>query len=457
MHSIDILKLEKMLGGKIIKKGNNDIITNVVIDSRLAKEGSVFFALPGTSFDGHDFVKKAAQNKACCCVVKRLIEDADCYQIKVEDTFKALYDMAKSYKNEFKIPFIALTGSAGKTTTKDMVASVLSQKFNTMKTIGNYNSTTGAPLTLFNLSKEHEIAVVEMGMNHKGEIEKISKLVEPDFGIITNVGVTHIENLGSKENIFKAKMEITKGLKKGGTLVVNADNEFFKDYKNDEFNIVKIGIENGDFKAYDIVYDKNGVSFKVKYNKEEYSFKLKTPAKYSVYNGLVAIYTGFAFGLTYEQIKNGLENFKASKNRMDIEDYNGMTLINDTYNSNPDALREALGLLKNISGNNRKVAVLGDMFELGEKSENLHFECGKYIVENDVDFLLTAGKDSEQFGIGAIKYGFSKEKVKHFDSKEKLMEQIEQYTSKGDYILFKASRGMAFEDVILSLKRGGNL
>lgn len=181
MHSIDILKLEKMLGGKIIKEGNNKIITDVVIDSRLAKEGSVFFALPGTAFDGHDFVKKAVENKACCCVVTKLVEDAECYQIKVEDTLKALYDMAKSYKSEFKIPFIALTGSAGKTTTKDMVASVLSSKYNTMKTIGNYNSTTGAPLTLFNLNKEHEIAVVEMGMNHKGEIEKISSLVEPDL------------------------------------------------------------------------------------------------------------------------------------------------------------------------------------------------------------------------------------------------------------------------------------
>ncbi|WP_138268475.1 UDP-N-acetylmuramoyl-tripeptide--D-alanyl-D-alanine ligase [Anaerofustis stercorihominis] len=457
MHSIDILKLEKMLGGKIIKEGNNKIITDVVIDSRLAKEGSVFFALPGTAFDGHDFVKKAVENKACCCVVTKLVNDADCYQIKVEDTLKALYDMAKSYKSEFTIPFIALTGSAGKTTTKDMVSSVLSSKYNTMKTIGNYNSTTGAPLTLFNLNKEHEIAVVEMGMNHKGEIEKISSLVEPDFGIITNVGVTHIENLGSKENIFKAKMEITKGLKKGGTLVVNADNEFFKDYKNNEFNIVKIGIENGDFKAYDIVYDKSGVSFNVKYEDKEYSFKLKTPAKYSVYNGLVAIYTGFAFGLTYEQIQKGLDSFKASKNRMDIEDYNGMTLINDTYNSNPDALREALGLLKNISGNNRKVAVLGDMFELGEKSEKLHFECGKDIVQNEVDFLITAGEHSRQIGEGAVYYGFEKKNIKHFDSKDDLMKQIEKLTFKGDYILFKASRGMAFEDVIDSLKRGGNL
>lgn len=457
MHNIDILKLSLMIDGEIISKGKNDIINSVAIDSRLVKEGSVFFALPGTKFDGHDFVKKACENSASCCVVSRLVEGVECYQIKVDDTMKAFYDFAKNYKKEFDIPFIALTGSAGKTSTKDMVSSVLSTKYNTMKTIGNLNSTTGVPLTLFNLDKNHEIAVVEMGMNHKGEIEQVSSLVEPDYAIITNVGVTHIENLGSKENIFKAKMEITKGLKKGGILVLNADNDFLREYESDEYKVVKIGIENGDFRAYDINYGKSGVSFRVKYKDSEYDFEVMPPAKYSIYNALVAIYTGFHFNLDYKQIKEGLKNFKPSQNRMDIEDFEGKVLINDTYNSNPDALKQALGLLKNISGNNRKVAVLGDMFELGKESVKEHYKCGKDIVYSGVDILLTAGTDSINFGKGAIDSGLNEANFIHFDTKEELIENIEKYIKKGDYILFKASRGMAFEDIIAHVKRGGSL
>ena len=455
MYSIDISKLEKAVNGKIIHKGKHNTVSGVVIDSRLVKEGDVFFALDGTALDGHDFVKKADEKGAACCIVKRFTEQTECFQIQVEDTLKALYDMALSYKNEFDIPFVALTGSAGKTSTKDMVAGVLSKKYNTMKTIGNYNSTTGVPLTLFNLKKENEIAVIEMGMNHKGEIEKISSLVKPDYAMITNVGVTHIENLGSKENIFKAKTEITKGLKKGATLVVNGDNEFFRDYKNDDFKVVKIGIENGDFKAYDLKFDRKGVSFKVSWQGEEYSFNVNIPANYSVYNGLFAIYTGFHFGLDYEQIKQGILEFVPSNNRMRIEKLKDFTIIDDTYNSNPDALKEALSLLSNISGNNRKVAVLGDMFELGKESEREHYGCGRFLKEKNIDLLLALGKDSLHIVRGAVESGFDEERAVYFKSKEELIKNIKSYLSKGDYILFKASRGMAFEDIVKAVKDGG--
>jgi len=455
MHSIDISRLKEMVNGSIIRHGNDDTVTDVIIDSRLVSKGSVFFALPGSNFDGHDFVKKAYENGASAAVVTHLVSDADLYQIKVEDTLKALYLMARRYKEEFDIPFISLTGSAGKTSTKDMVKSVLSKKYKTMKTIGNYNSTTGVPLTLFNLDKSHEVAVIEMGMNHKGEIEQISELVRPDFAMITNVGVAHIETLGSKENIFKAKMEITKGLKKGGTLVVNGDSDFLKDLEGGEFNIVKIGIKNGDFKAYDIKFTSSGADFKVKWQGEEYSFRVNTPANYAVYNALYAIYTGFNFGLDYEQIKEGLLDFKSGKNRMDIEKCGSLTFIDDTYNSNPAALKEALSLLINISGNNRKVAVLGDMLGLGEKSGEEHFKCGEFLAQKGIDVLLTLGEGSKELLYGALSKGLKKENAVHFSSKEELLDNIYKYIKQGDYILFKASRAMAFNEIVEEVKKGG--
>lgn len=455
MNSIGIDTLSKMINGKIIRWGKENEVSGVVIDSRLAKKRSVFFALDGTEMNGHDFALSAYKNGACAVVVKREIEGADCFQIKVEDTLKALYDMAKSYKDRFDIPFVALTGSAGKTTTKDMTASVLSKKYKTMKTIGNFNSTTGVPLTLFNLEQGDEIAVVEMGMNHKGEIEKISELVEPDLAMITNVGVTHIENLGSKENIFKAKTEITKGLKKGGTLLVNGDDEFFKDYTNDEFNVVKVGISHGDFRAADILYSSKGAKFMVDYNGKNYTFCTKIPAKYSVYNALFAIYTGFHFGLNYEQIKEGLDDFMPTGNRMKIEEVNGITLIDDTYNSNPEALKEALGLLNRIGGNNRKVAVLGDMLELGEKSEEEHEACGKAAAENGVELLLACGDYAMHYIKGAGENGMDPGKALYFFEKNYLVEEVFDFLKEGDFVLVKASRGMKFEDVVDAIKKGG--
>ena len=453
MKTLTINQIVQMTGGKLVRKGSSDTVTSVEIDSRKISEGSLFFALPGTSFDGHQFVKMACENGASAAVVQREIEGAELNQILVDDSYKALYALAGNYKKQFDIPFIALTGSAGKTTTKDMVASVLSQKFNTMKTIGNYNSTTGVPLTLFNLEDDHEMAVIEMGMNHSGEIEQLSNLVKPDYAIITNVGVAHMENLGSRENIFRAKMEITSGLKKGGPLVVNADNDLFTDYTDDTLDMVKVGIEDGDFRARDIVYNAQAASFSVEWKGEEYRFSISPSARYSVYNSLVAIYTGFYYGLDYRQIKRGLDSFRPSANRMDITNTeDGMTVVNDTYNSNPDALRQAIDTLINMSGDRRKVAVLGDMFELGKNSDREHLECGRYAAEKGIDLLLLAGKNSANMKKGALEAGMSEECVIHFEKKKDLLENIMTHLKPYDVILFKASRGMAFEELVEKVK-----
>lgn len=454
MQALSIDQIASMTGGEIAIKGKSDTVTSVEVDSRKTNEGSLFFALPGTSLDGHQFVKKAAENGASAAVVERVIEDANLYQIKVDDTYRALYALAGGYKEMFDIPFIALTGSAGKTSTKDMIASVLSRKYKTMKTIGNYNSTTGVPLTLFNLDKSHELAVIEMGMNHKGEIEQLSALVKPDFAIITNVGVTHIENLGSRENIFKAKMEITSGLKKDGVLLVNADNDLFTDLEIDEYDLEKIGIDNGNFRAYDVDYGLESVSFKVVHDGQVFSFTVTPPAKYSIYNALIAIFTGFYFGLDYEQITKGLDDFVPSANRMDKSEVRGMTLINDTYNSNPDALKQAIDMLVNVSGRRRKVAVLGDMFELGQKAAQEHFSCGKHAAKKGIDLLLLAGTNSLDMKKGALEGGMKEEDIVYFEDKKDLLNNLLSYLKHSDVILFKASRGMAFEELVDKVKKG---
>lgn len=459
MHNLNILTVEKLVEGKIIKEGKGEIVSNVVIDSRNVVENSLFFALPGTSFDGHDFVKKASENGASAVIVTKLVEGVDVTQIKVEDTLKALYLMAKKYKANFNIPFISLTGSAGKTSTKDMIYSVLNEKFNARKTLGNFNSTTGVPLTLFNHEVGDEISVVEMGMDHLKEIEMMSNLVEPNVAVITNVGSAHIETLKTRENILKAKMEIVSGLKKGGLLIINGDNDMLSTVKDSEnYKTIKFSIDNeSDFKAEDVVYTSEYATFTVTYNEEKYNFKVLSPAKYSIYNALCAIYIGFYYGLSSEEIQNGLYNFKPSKHRMDIDKVNNITFIDDTYNANREALREALGLLYNVSGKNRKVAVLGDMYGLGEKSKEVHLLAGEDIYKSNLDLLITVGSEAKYFVEGFINAGGKKENTVYFSEKEDLINNIYDYIKEDDFVLFKASRGMGLEKVLEEVKKGGRL
>jgi len=350
----------------------------------------------------------------------------------------------------FPIKYIAVTGSSGKTTTKDIIAAVLSEKYNVLKTQGNLNSTTGVPLTLFDLDHAHEIGVIEMSMSSRGEIYGNCDIVRPDTVVITNIGLCHIEYLGTQDNIFAAKTEAFAFLGKENTAILNGEDKYFIHYENDNFNVVKVGIDNGDLQAKDIVYESDRMFFTVKINGKDERFEFLYPGRHNVLNCLSAIAVALKYGLSCDQIRSGLKKFVPSKNRMDISRSEFATLINDTYNANPDSMRAAMDVLGHMA-KGRKIAVVGDMLELGEQSKELHRQCGEYAATKDIDFVYSVGEYANDYKEGFDSIQSSGICIAFVD-KISLSKYLNETTVKDDCILFKASRGMELEHVYFSLK-----
>ena len=373
--------------------------------------------------------------------------------VKVEDTLKAFGDIAKYYKQKYNVPTVSVTGSVGKTTTKDMLASVLSQKYNTLKTMGNFNNEIGLPITIFGLEKEHEAAVLEMGMNHFGEIEHLADIGRPDVAVITNIGQSHIENLGSREGIFKAKMEMTKLFTKDNTLIVNGDDDYLSKTKGmGEYKVVYYGITNpeNDVYAKDIENNGlNGIKFTAVVDDGEYPIEVNVPGKHNVYNALAAICVGREFDVPMDKIAEGIRSFELTKMRLAVEEYNGITIINDCYNASPDSIRAALGVLADTD-KNRKVAILGDVLEMGDFAKDAHYNLGKAVKENGVDLLITAGENMKYLAQGAKDNGV--ENIVSFDKTLEVCNYVKDEIKSGDAVLIKASRGMHFEEVYNTIK-----
>lgn len=421
-------------------------INRIVTDSRKIEDGDCFVALIGEKFDGHDFLEDVYDKGASLAVVSKLNTNAKIPQILVKDTLKAYKDIALSYRKRFDIPVIAVTGSSGKTSTKEMIASTLAEKFNVHKTQKNFNNEIGLPFTVLQLDKSHEVAVLEMGMNHFGEIESLAYVARPHIAVITNIGTAHIENLGSRENILKAKMEIVSYFTNNDILIVNGDNDLLSKVESDKYKVIKFAIENeADYKAYDIVdLHEEGIEFKCIVKNEERVFKTNAPGIHNVYNALAAIATSDILGLNYKEMYDGILNFNAGNMRMNIVDKNGVKFIVDCYNANPDSMKVAIDVLKKFDG--RKIAVLGDMFELGDYTEKFHREIGKYLI-NKSDVLIAVGDYS--------KYYFDEAKnnieAHYFNNKIDALNYLKNYVTNGDVLLFKASRGMKLEEVSDSL------
>ena len=452
MQVLTAEKIAEYIEGRLIGNCSNALASGVAIDSRDVNKNDVFFALKGEVTDGHQFLQQAIKNGASILVVKEFSKEIDICQIVVEDTFLALQKLARVYKNIFEIPYIAITGSSGKTTIKDIIASVLAQKYNVLKTKGNLNSTTGVPLTLFDLADEHEIAVIEMSMSHPGEILANAEIVRPNIAVITNIGLSHIEFLETQENIFKAKSEILTYLTEEDIAVVNGDDSYLKSIKPKSYQVIRVGIGNGELIAKDIRHTNDGVKFTVNIKGKEESISFPIPGEHNVINALLAIAVGLQFELTIEQIQTGLNTYQASKHRMEIVKDKEITLINDTYNANPDAMKAAIDVLVYLSSNNgKRIAVLGDMYELGEASRDVHEICGRYAAEKGVDTLMVTGQYATDYQCGFNKYSLGG-KCLIFDDKETLTASCQEIIQENDTVLFKASRGMQLEKVFISLK-----
>ena len=453
MKPLYLHEVVKAVNGKLNRQEYENIrINDVSTDSRTIKAGSLYIPIVGIYHNAHKFIGEAMQKGAACTLSSKEIEE-DYPVILVEDTKTALLELAGYYRNKFDVKVVGVTGSTGKTTTKDMVASVLSQKYNVLKTIGNYNNEIGLPHTLFNLNDEHEVAVLEMGMNKAGEIYHLSEISKPDYAIITNIGIVHVEHLGSKEAILDAKCEIFAGMPEDGKIYLNGDDSMLQTLRSDELNITFFGLINeNDYYATDIEKKGiKGVDFVAHKKPDGDSFPVSVPlpGTHMVYNALAAVALGYEFGLTHDQIKNGVLSFKPSDYRLEIiENKNGIVVISDSYNSNPTSAMASLDVLSCASG--RKICVLGDMLELGQMSNQLHFEVGQYAARLDIDLIICVGESARNLYEGVfyeIGHGKSLSKAMYFMDKESIMENIESILEKGDTILIKASRGMKFEEI----------
>ena len=423
-------------------------IKTISTDSRVIDEDTLFIALKGERFDANDFVDEVLLKNAKAVVCSRYNGNSD-KVILVEDTGKALLQIAKGYREKFKIPFVALTGSVGKTTTKGMVHAVLSEKYNTLKTQGNLNNEIGVPKTLFCLEKTHEAAVIEMGMNHFNEISRLTDTVKPDIGIITNVGTAHIENLGSREGILKAKYEITEGMKKGSPLIINGDNDMLATINTDDFEIIKFGIEQNDLymKAENIEFLPDGSQFTAVCENESVKAFVPAVGVHNVYNALCAMCVGKKLGFTLQESATALKNFVPEGMRQNVRNVLSYTFIEDCYNANPDSMKASLVTLNTIK-KTRSIAVLGDMLELGSFSDEAHYEVGKFAAEQKTDIVLTFGNLSELTKKGAEESGTF---AKSFSDKEELAEYLKSILKENDTILFKGSRSMKMEEIFHKL------
>jgi UDP-N-acetylmuramoyl-tripeptide--D-alanyl-D-alanine ligase len=483
---LTLKQIADAVNGKLSGAEPEAIITSVSADSRSVKPGGLFIAIN----NGHDHIKEALGAGAACALSQRDI--AGLPVIRVEDTQKALRELAKYYRRMHNVKIVAVTGSVGKTSTKDMIASVLAQKYVTLKTPGNKNNLIGLPLTLLTLDESHDAVVLEMGMNHFGEIHELSLLAEPDVCVITNIGDSHIEYLGSREGILQAKLEIVDGMKPGGTLVLNSDDPMLTGlrgkYPDAVYCTAACGNAAGDMNA---PFNKDaalsvyasdvkslgleGMVFRLHLNRKGHphwdaptsdttqngrshrdatkesasqEVRMTSPGMHTVTNALLAAAVGAVFGLSIDQIAAGLEAYTPTGRRFEIHNVHDMRVIDDAYNANPASVKAAVDILAGMTEAARRVCVLGDMFELGEHAERLHRETGEYIANSSIDLVIAIG-DNARYYIKDIPI------LSHwFKDNVSFIEKWQEFLKPGDAVLVKASNGMRFNEIIFAITQG---
>lgn len=446
----------KATNGRLLVGDPQEDCENFCTDTRKIQKGDIYVGLKGEKFNGNEYYKEALEKGAKVAVISGIEvtkEDLDQYKdktiIEVKDSLEAFGDIAAYKRDLYDIPVVQITGSVGKTSTRDIIANVVRTQYKTLQTEGNQNNAIGLPTTLLKL-KDHEAVVVESGMNHLGEIRYLGKIAKPTVAVITNIGTAHIGFLGSRENILKAKLEILENLKPGGYIVINNDNDMLNKWAKEDTKYKKytFGIdEKSDVMAYNIKVSEDYSTYNVKIDNKEYSVKVPVSGVHFVYNSLCAIAVGNLLNIAPENIIKGIETFTLTKNRMEIDKIkDNVTVINDAYNASYDSMKAAIEYLKGIPGD-RKIAVLGDMFELGEFSEEIHRKVGIEVFTHKIDVLLTVGNESKYIAEEVKYLGMPKENVVSFDTNEEAINYLNKTLRKNDVVLLKAAHGMQFSKI----------
>lgn len=455
MEPITLRTLLDVVGGTLLGGCENldTTITCVDTDSRSIRPGSLFIPLEGERFDAHAFIPAALDAGAAGCLTAKVRQQdrPGKFYVKVESTQRALRDLARWYRGLFSVPVIAITGSVGKTTTKDMVAAVLGERYRVHKTQGNFNNNIGLPLTVLELDRTHEMCVLEMGMNHAGEIDYLADIARPDVALITNIGDCHIEYLGSREGIFKAKCEVFSHMN-GGTAILNGDDGLLTSLRGKlPMDTLFVGTESGlDYTARALEGDGEGhMSCTIETPRASFRAAIPALGQHMVYPALMAAAVGELYGMTPEEIVRGIGNFLPTKMRMNVLHLpGGVTVLDDAYNANPQSMRAAAAVLRDVPGK-QKVAVVGDMMELGENSAQFHHAVGLSFGELGTDCLIAVGTLSAETARGAQEGGVPE--VLHFEGVEQAIPAVKERLAPETVILAKASRAMHFEEVVKAL------
>ncbi len=453
MIEIKASEIIRATGAELVQGSSDQLINKISTDSRTIKSGDVFLALRGPNFNGGDFINDAIENGAMGYIAENAFVDSK-LAIKVEDPLKFLHALAEHVLQKVAPQVVAITGSTGKTSVKDILKSVLSLKYDVLATKANYNNEIGLPLTVLELTPSTEVVILEMGMRGIGHIDELTKIAQPDLALVTNIGNSHIELLETQENILRAKAEIINGLKDDGTFFVNADDESTTALRElaDSREIISFG-KNGDVSCEEISSDELGrAKILIKVEGEQAEVNIPASGSHHAQNACAAAAIALKMGLSLEEIKKGLEQFKLSPGRMEVLQENGLTIINDTYNSAPDSVIAALDALSSINSE-RKIAILGSMLELGDSAKEEHERVGRYVATQNVDSLITVGELALDIKNGAIKAGMSEDNIKTFSDYSQLQEQIDSLIRTADAILVKGSRKIELENIVHYLQK----
>ena len=461
MKKINLKEVLPQISGEVLCGDADKEIEGVSIDTRTIESGETYFALKGENTDGTKYCKDAVKKGAIICFIQEnIFTDEELSELgkfativlvpNVEDT---LVEIAKVKRSLYDIPVVAITGSVGKTSTKDVIARVMAEKYNVQKTQGNHNNRLGVPLTIMGL-KDHDALVIEMGMNHAGEISELTQIARPTLSVISNIGTSHIGNLGSRENILKAKLEILEGMDKE-RIIINNDNDLLHKWNLEDTDNEKItfGIkEKSKYTAENVKIKEDGNEFTLKIDNQEYEFTTKKPGDIFILNALSAIAVGLEYGVPIEKIQNAIADAEIAKNRMDIEKRDNVLYIKDYYNASFESIKPSLEYLSGLTGGKR-IAVLGDIKEVGDFSQELHEKVGAEVAKNKIDVLITVGKEAEYIGNTAVLNGMPRENVFMYRTNLQASTKLKEIISSGDKVLLKASNSMRFGEIYDGLFR----